>query len=103
LIEWNEAFYLQPYYKICAIDRAIENDNYMEQYKNLGGNSGVLSYEIGFDSLIVQFRDGGTYLYDRRSPGNNDLERMKSLAVSGIGLNSYISKYVRKNYTAKLR
>lgn len=35
----------------------------MERYRNLGGDSGVLSYEIGPDYLIVEFSDGPHKFY----------------------------------------
>ncbi len=75
----------------------------METYKNLGGNSGVSGFEFGPDSIIVQFKDGAMYLYNSVKPGSADVQQMKYLANAGVGLNSYISKYVRKNYAAKLR
>lgn len=75
----------------------------MTRYKNLGGNSGVFAYEIASNSITVQFQDGGTYLYDYRCSGCQNVAHMKTLAVSGIGLNSFISTYIRKNYAAKLR
>jgi len=36
----------------------------MEMYRNLGGNSGVANYELGSDSVTVQFNDGAVYLYN---------------------------------------
>lgn len=75
----------------------------MERYKNLSGNSGAASYEIGNESITVQFRDGATYLYNNQSAGAENIEQMKSLAVSGQGLSSFISKVVKKGYASKLR
>ena len=75
----------------------------MERYKNLGGNSGVLAYEIGDDSITVQFSTGAVYLYTYRSAGSANIEKMKSLAVAGEGLNSYINIHVRDDYESKLR
>jgi hypothetical protein len=75
----------------------------MERYKNLGENSGVLSYEIGNDSITVQFSPDAVYLYTYRSAGSLHIEKMKLLAVTGKGLNTYINKYVKKGYEAKLR
>jgi hypothetical protein len=75
----------------------------MEGYKNLGGDSGVSAYEIGDDSITVQFSTGEVYLYTYRSAGSAHIEKMKSLAVAGEGLNTYINKYVRKGYESKLR
>jgi hypothetical protein len=75
----------------------------MERYKNLGGDSNVIGYEITSDSITVQFGDGSVYLYNYQKPGHNDVEKMKSLAIAGQGLNSYIGRVVKKNYAAKLR
>ena len=75
----------------------------MERYRNTGGNSGIYLYEIGDDYIIVQFNDGGTYLYNYSSTGSSNVERMKSLALRGQGLNSFISTTVKKNYASKIR
>jgi hypothetical protein len=75
----------------------------MERYQNLSGNSGVLAYEIGGDFIKVQFKDGSIYLYNYASTGQQDVETMKSLATNGSGLNSFISRYVRKAFAAKMR
>ncbi|MBI5204699.1 MAG: hypothetical protein HZA11_07270 [Nitrospirae bacterium] len=75
----------------------------MERYKNLGGSSGVAAYEVGDDSIKVQFDDGSLYLYNYQSAGSNDIEQMKRLAIAGRGLNSFISRVVKKRYASKLR
>lgn len=77
--------------------------NTMERYRNLGRNSAVYSFEIGIGSIIVQFDTGATYLYNTSTPGASSVMQMQSLAIAGIGLNSYISRYVRKRYARKLR
>ena len=73
----------------------------MIPYKNLSGSSGVSAYETGSDSIAVQFNDGGLYLYNYRSAGNQNIETMKTLAAKGLGLNSYINTHVRKLYARK--
>lgn len=75
----------------------------MDRYKNRGGNSGVASYEISQTEIKVQFRDGAIYLYNYQSTGSINVEHMKQLAIAGQGLNSFISRFVRKCYAAKLR
>lgn len=74
----------------------------MEKYKNLGGDSGVIFFEITDDSIVVQFSDNSKYLYNSVLPGKSDVDNMKSLALSGKGLNSYIGRKVRKNFYQKL-
>ncbi|RXK88388.1 hypothetical protein EST62_03275 [Chlorobaculum sp. 24CR] len=75
----------------------------MTAYKNLGGNSNVLSYELGEDSIHVVFKSGThrNYLYNHVSPGKAIVERMKALAIQGHGLNSYISTTVKSNFAKK--
>ena len=75
----------------------------MTPYQNLGRDSGVAAYEIGNDSITVQFKDGAVYLYNYESTGSGDIETMKQLAANGKGLNSFISTTVKKRYAAKLR
>jgi hypothetical protein len=75
----------------------------MEKYKNIGGASGVSGYEIKGDSITVQFTDGSAYLYNAQSTGAGNLAELQRLAMLGQGLNSFITRFVRKNYAAKLR
>jgi hypothetical protein len=71
----------------------------MERYRNSGGDSGVSSYEIGSDYIIVKFTGTfRTYRYSYRKAGHNHVENMKRLAKSGSGLNSYINRYTKKLY-----
>lgn len=63
----------------------------MERYKNLSGKSGIYRYEIGNDYIRVQFSSGQTYKYSYSGKaGSLHVEKMKSLARRGSGLNSYI-------------
>ena len=75
----------------------------MKRYRNLGGDSGIFAYEDGEDFIRVQFLDGSIYLYDYTCPGPDDVERMKQLAEKGQGLNSFISRFIKKRYAAKER
>lgn len=74
----------------------------MQQYRNLSGNSGVLAFETTVDSITIEFRSGGIYLYNYVRPGQVHVEQMKSLAVAGKGLNTYINKYVREQFAYQL-
>lgn len=75
----------------------------MEKYANRGGDSGVVGFEITHDSITVQFSDGSLYLYNAIRPGQPAVTHMQALARGGQGLNSYISRTVRKNFYQKLR
>lgn len=75
----------------------------MERYKNLGGHSSVQAFELGQDSITVEFNDGATYLYDGASTGTTHIDQMKRLACAGYGLNSYIIQCVMKAHVARLK
>ncbi|MBI4500365.1 MAG: hypothetical protein HY700_04315 [Gemmatimonadetes bacterium] len=74
-----------------------------EPYQNLSGDSGVTYYEIGTESVAVQFRNGSIYVYDYTRPGPLHVERLKELAIAGRGLSTYISTRVRNAYARKAR
>lgn len=75
----------------------------MTPYKDIHGNSNVLSYDITDTSIHVLFKSGmqRNYLYNSSKPGSNAVETMKKLAQQGYGLNSYISKTVKTNFAKK--
>ena len=69
----------------------------MERYRNLGGNSGVVAFEIGEHLIVIEFapRSGSRerfYRYTTRSAGAEHLREMQRLARAGQGLATYISQ-----------
>ena len=69
----------------------------MERYGNLSGRSGVVAFEIGEQSLVVEFgRRTGTkerfYRYTTQSAGASNLQEMQRLARAGRGLATFISR-----------
>jgi hypothetical protein len=75
----------------------------VERYKNLGGNSNVIAFEIGEGSITVEFGDGSVYLYTNQSAASGNISEMQRLARAGQGLDSFINRVVRKSYARKLR
>lgn len=75
----------------------------MNTYKNLGGDSGIIGYDYSSDSVTVFFSTGAVYLYNIYSTGRANINHMIRLAVAGHGLNSFISRVVRKGYARRLR
>lgn len=80
----------------------------MITYANKGGDSGVESYMIGADYIVVKFKSKtlsgyDTYRYDLRRIGERNLEEMKRLAMEGEGLNEFINRNprVRNGYTSR--
>jgi curli biogenesis system outer membrane secretion channel CsgG len=74
-----------------------------QAYADPDGDSSVAAYEIGDDYVRVRFSDGSVYLYTYASAGASHVERMKELARSGDGLNSYIMNNVKYDYESKQR
>lgn len=73
----------------------------MQIYKNLGGNSNIIAFELGDDYIDVQFNKGMIYRYSYISAGILKVNEMKRLALQGYGLNSYIMRNARTNYEFK--
>ena len=70
----------------------------MKSYGEPGNNSGVAAYEIADQHIKVRFKNGGTFVYSYVSAGTEHIEQMKILARRGVGLNTYINKYVKDSY-----
>lgn len=71
----------------------------MQRYANRGGNSNVSGFEISDNSITVWFkRTARSYTYSYTSAGSHNVERMKKLASTGSGLNSYIKTNVKIKY-----
>ena len=73
----------------------------MQRYKNDSGESGVVAYDIGTGSIIVEFAGGERYLYTEQSAGAPNIARMQRLALAGRGLCTFISQVVRDGYARK--
>jgi hypothetical protein len=66
----------------------------MERYMNRGGDSGVSEYEIGTDFIKIKFKTSSPiYVYSNMRTGQQHVEAMKQLAVSGHGLQAYINRH----------
>jgi hypothetical protein len=74
----------------------------MQRYKNLNGESGAVAYDIGANSITVQFRGGDCYLYTFDSAGAANIAEMQRLARAGRGLCTFISQVIRNQYERKL-
>jgi hypothetical protein len=74
----------------------------MQRYKNLSGESGVVAYEIGAQSITVRFRSGERYLYTDQSAGADNIAEMQRLATVGRGLATWISQVVKARHARKL-
>lgn len=75
----------------------------MPQYGDHPRKSGVLAYEIGPDSIDVEFSSGWIYHFSYVNPGQLRVDRMKELAQSGRGLSTFISKHVKNRFESRRR
>ncbi|MCK9183133.1 MAG: hypothetical protein M0P13_09695 [Fibrobacteraceae bacterium] len=75
----------------------------MQRYKNLNGDSNISSFELGNDSITIQFKEGSIYVYTYESAGMSNVETMKQFAQSGSGLNSFIMRNARNLYARKTK
>lgn len=74
----------------------------MEKYRDTNRDSGVDSYSILPTSIKVKFKSGRTvYVYTYSKPGAVHVDKMKTLALSGNGLNAYINNHVRDKFDHK--
>lgn len=68
-------------------------------YKNLRGNSNVRAFLINLCSIdVLFFGTNRIYRYSYNRAGKYHVDNMKSLAIRGYGLNSYINKYCKYLY-----
>lgn len=86
----------------AAPDEPVRGFRGMQRYARRGV-SNVVSYDVGDDSIKVQFDDRSRYLYTYESAGAANVEEMKNLARQGEGLNDFIKKNVGTRYALKLR
>lgn len=64
----------------------------MQRYRNWSGTSGVRSFEIGPDFIVLAYRSGDLYLYTYETAGKENVDEMKRLALKGSHLNAFINR-----------
>ena len=75
----------------------------MRQYGTHAKSHGVIAYEVGPDSIDVEFTSGWVYHFSYNNPGQLRVDRMKALAESGKGLSTFISKHVKNRFESRRR
>lgn len=73
----------------CVLNKN-KNSKMMVPYKNVHRISSILAYEIGDDSITIEFVSGAVRNYTYENVGIDHVEAMKKCAVKGKGLGSYI-------------
>jgi hypothetical protein len=75
----------------------------MARYKNLSGDSKVAKYEIEKDAMRIRFTDCSVYIYTNQSAGPENIKQMKTLAIAGKGLGTFISANLKDRFERKIR
>ncbi len=73
------------------------------RYKNLGGKSKVASFVLAKDGITVRYADATVYRYTNQSADPANISKMKTLAVSGKGLGTFIDAAVKDRFLKKIR
>ena len=74
----------------------------MKRYRNLDGHSGVTAYECGDGFIRIRFVNGDVYEYTDEVTGRAHVAHMRQLAHAGLGLATYVSRFVHDAYARKL-
>ena len=74
-----------------------------KRYKNAGGSSKVLRYMVEQDSITIEFADNSAYRWTNQSADPASIAKMKTLALSGKGLDAFIESTVKDRFLRKVR
>ncbi|HEX4046512.1 MAG TPA: hypothetical protein VH309_01685 [Elusimicrobiota bacterium] len=73
------------------------------KYKNLSGKSTVAKFEVKKDGITVRFTDHSVYRYTNQSADPANISKMKTLALAGKGLGTFIDANVKDRYQRKVK
>ena len=73
------------------------------KYKNLDGKSAVTSYVIEKDAMTIRFTDHRVFIYTNQSAGPANISKMKTLAIAGKGLGTFITANLKERFARKIR
>ena len=74
-----------------------------EKYLNLGGKSAVATYKIEKDAVTIGFTSQRKYIYSNQSAGMANVRQMKTLALAGKGLGTFIETKLKEGFARKIR
>ena len=73
------------------------------KYKNLSGDSTVAKFEIKKDAMTVRFTDHSVYRYTNQTADPANISKMKTLALAGKGLGTFIEANVKNRFLRKIK
>jgi len=74
-----------------------------ERYQNLSGKSTVATYKLLKDSVTIGFTSHAKYIYSNQSAGSENVSKMKTLALAGKGLGTFIESNLKEKFARKVR
>ena len=83
--------------------RTPKKHKVMERYKNLSGDSKVVRYQIAKDAMTIRFADCSVYIYTNQSADPDNISKMKSLAIAGKGLGTFIDTNLKERFARKIK
>ena len=73
------------------------------RYRNVSGDSKVARYCLAKDGVTIQFKDSSVYRYTNQSADPANIAKMKTLAVAGKGLGTFIATSLTDRFLRKVR
>jgi hypothetical protein len=73
------------------------------RYKNLSGDSKVAKFELKKDAVTIRFADHTVYRYTNQSADPANISKMKTLALAGKGLGTFIDANVKSRFQRKIK
>ncbi len=75
----------------------------MKRYANLGGKSAVAFYNIEKDAVTIRFANHSVFEYNNQSAAPANISKMKTLAIAGKGLGTFIETNLKDRFSRKIR
>ena len=75
----------------------------MTRYKNLSRDSKVVSFHLAKDAVTIRYADCSVYIYTNQTADPGNISKMKTLALAGKGLGTYISANLKDRFMRKVR
>jgi hypothetical protein len=73
------------------------------RYKNLSGKSTVSKFEVKKDAITIRFTDHSVLRYTNQSADPANISKMKTLALAGKGLGTFIDANVKERFQRKIK
>lgn len=73
-----------------------------QNYKNVGGKSPILKFELEKDAVNLRYASAA-FRYTNQSAGPANIAKMKTLALAGKGLDTFVQANLKDRFERKIR